>query len=695
MSARPRRGFALLAVLWVIAGLAALALGVSLAAREAVASAHNRNDLVRAQWRAEECVEQARAIIAAAMAGGEWRRLDKVVAAATHAHSDCEVIMRAAGTRLDVNTIDADALGVLLGRLGVPVHERDSLTDALLDWRDRDDDPRPNGAERGWYLSRGLPVPRNGPLADVRELRRVRGFDRVHGLDSLLGTENERIALEHAPLAVLAALPGFSPEAVSRVAELRARGESIGDLIVFAGGLSPNAKDALLARYSDLAARTTVDPDAFTADLDRHRRLAGGARGDRDSPRSVRRARRDRSAAHVGAMSASIGLAVASDELRAVLVRDGTVLWAGRSGRTADAPLPDQVRDLLAQAPARRWMRPRVTGAVGASASQVKRIEGLPPVSDAAALALIVREGAGRFFMRNGIPLETSGVRPVEAGAAWAAAFERPIIAQIEAGSRAAGLRVRAIVPAVVALARANADAHAQWDDGDCRIEFTVSAGELRSVRRIVAGNVPELPSVPAALASLGDDGWRFADAYGASLVPDSEPLAIRPRGAIHAEISRRRLTIAAAACVLAAFLAAAAPGIGAAIDRARAEREFAQLSPHVRAAAVSAEELHRMTRALAESNALAASRRSPTALIAALALALGSGSALVTLRADSAGGMLVLLAPHAARAIAALDSVPGLIAPEIVGPVTREVMGKSEVERVTVRFRLVPVAAK
>ena len=58
-----KRGFALLAVLWVIVGLAGLALGVSLSARNAIASAHNRADITRATWRARECVERARVAI--------------------------------------------------------------------------------------------------------------------------------------------------------------------------------------------------------------------------------------------------------------------------------------------------------------------------------------------------------------------------------------------------------------------------------------------------------------------------------------------------------------------------------------------------------------------------------------------------------------------------------------------------------
>ena len=52
------------------------------------------------------------------------------------------------------------------------------LLDALADWIDTGDEPRPSGAETPYY--KGLKPPytaRNGPLATLEELRLVKGFD--------------------------------------------------------------------------------------------------------------------------------------------------------------------------------------------------------------------------------------------------------------------------------------------------------------------------------------------------------------------------------------------------------------------------------------------------------------------------------------------------------------------------------------
>jgi len=71
ISRREREGFALLAVLWVIVGLASFAFASSIATRNAIASSHNRTDMLRAMWRANACVERARAAIGDALLATE------------------------------------------------------------------------------------------------------------------------------------------------------------------------------------------------------------------------------------------------------------------------------------------------------------------------------------------------------------------------------------------------------------------------------------------------------------------------------------------------------------------------------------------------------------------------------------------------------------------------------------------------
>lgn len=291
MHAPRRRGFALLAVLWVMVGLAALALAARLAARDALAAATYRVTATAARWRAEGCAERARAVIDAALGRreaeetvpGAWAALDDVLASSSTVTlplrgAACDIELTPAGVALDVNSADADMLRRLVRALGAGARA-ESITDAILDWRDADDVPRPLGAEREWYSSRGRYPPRDGPIAARAELARIRGVrdtldegadadDRfAEGLAAALAraltVEPGRVVLARAPSAVMLALPGMTEESVARVLDLRARGERVVDLGRLGSLLSPSARDTLLSHFPELSRAVTPEPDAW------------------------------------------------------------------------------------------------------------------------------------------------------------------------------------------------------------------------------------------------------------------------------------------------------------------------------------------------------------------------------------------------------------------------------------------------
>jgi len=270
-----RNGFALLAALWVTVALSAMALTGLLVAREVMSGGRNRIALMRGQWRAEDCLERARAVINDALSGGHaiprpvgggWEALDRVVAASPAiTDAACDVTLAPAGLAVDVNTADGEQLLALFRAMGIGEPRADSMVDALLDWRDADDIPRPLGAERSWYHAEGRFTPRNGPFADVKELRRVRGFEDLPDsiLDAVFTVEPGRIVWTRAPLVVLASLPGIGEEALARIIERRERGISVADMSALSADLSPGARQLLVARYGDLARLTTDRPDSW------------------------------------------------------------------------------------------------------------------------------------------------------------------------------------------------------------------------------------------------------------------------------------------------------------------------------------------------------------------------------------------------------------------------------------------------
>jgi type II secretory pathway pseudopilin PulG len=278
-----RRGFALLAVLWVLVGLSMLSLGAALTGREALASARNRVALTRAAWVAEGCAETARAAMGEVLGRNEpgsagisdpthtWHALDQAVATSplwTDAAAICELTLVPAGAKVNLSAAGDEQLRRLFGALGFSAEQVDSLTAALLDWEDADDIVRPFGAERVWYDSARRPVPRNGPIADLRELASVRGFESlVPTLDSVAWTEPGPLLLDRASTTALASLPGFSTEVVARVAEWRARGANdsrpLLDLQALISQVPGPAASALAPRVGELPVLQTTAPEVW------------------------------------------------------------------------------------------------------------------------------------------------------------------------------------------------------------------------------------------------------------------------------------------------------------------------------------------------------------------------------------------------------------------------------------------------
>ncbi|MFC1760892.1 hypothetical protein ACFL6U_02300 [Planctomycetota bacterium] len=104
-------------------------------------------------------------------------------------------------SKLNINTATKDQL------MGLPEMTSD-IADAILDWRDRNDQPREEGVEAGYYEQLSIPYTiRNGPFRTVRELLLVKGVeeeeDLFYGEDTNFNNqldENERDGDESLPL---------------------------------------------------------------------------------------------------------------------------------------------------------------------------------------------------------------------------------------------------------------------------------------------------------------------------------------------------------------------------------------------------------------------------------------------------------------------------------------------------------------
>lgn len=172
-----QRGVALVVVLWLVLLLSLLAAAHVFGMRtEARLTAHRVH------------AAQARGLAEA----GVWLAVDGLLAPANaadgaadpaHAHEHAlgagriRIEVQDESGRVDLNYARPAALDALLRGAGVAEGRRVALVDAILDWRDPDDAPRPAGAEADAYRHAGFAYgPKNGPFNSVDELRLVHGM---------------------------------------------------------------------------------------------------------------------------------------------------------------------------------------------------------------------------------------------------------------------------------------------------------------------------------------------------------------------------------------------------------------------------------------------------------------------------------------------------------------------------------------
>jgi len=125
--------------------------------------------------------------------------------------------------RVDLN-VGSDRLIQALVR-GLRLEKAEAIADAILDYRDSDDNRRPAGAEIDEYAAAGRKAgPRNAPFLSVEELGQV------------LGLTSEVVALLRPHLTLNSGLEGIDPAAARpELVEIIARGESGGKVVEIQG----------------------------------------------------------------------------------------------------------------------------------------------------------------------------------------------------------------------------------------------------------------------------------------------------------------------------------------------------------------------------------------------------------------------------------------------------------------------------
>jgi len=184
-AAHARRGLVLAMVLWVVMVMTAIVAVVAQTNRLNMKMAMGSLDQVRCRWACRAGTESAIGILNDDLRASDclqdlWSNNDEDYNNVQLERCAYSVRVVDESSKLNVNTATKEQL------MALPYME-ENIADAILDWRDNDEEVRTEGAEAGYYEN--LPFPytiRNGPFKTLRELLRVKGVtpDLLYGEDA-------------------------------------------------------------------------------------------------------------------------------------------------------------------------------------------------------------------------------------------------------------------------------------------------------------------------------------------------------------------------------------------------------------------------------------------------------------------------------------------------------------------------------
>jgi len=169
-----RRGLVLALVLWVVIVMTAIVAIIGQTNRLNTKLATGALDEVRCKWACRAGTESAIALLNDDLRDSDclqdlWSDNDEDFNNVQLERCAYSVRVTDESGKLNLNTITREQI------MALPYME-ESIADAILDWRDTDQDVRTDGAEAGYYEN--LPFPytiRNGPFKTIRELLCVKG----------------------------------------------------------------------------------------------------------------------------------------------------------------------------------------------------------------------------------------------------------------------------------------------------------------------------------------------------------------------------------------------------------------------------------------------------------------------------------------------------------------------------------------
>lgn len=202
-------------VIWALVLMSSLATGFALGVRHEIRVAGDLASMAQAEAASLAALHKAILAISDPDPDKQWLA-DSSVRRIAWGEAAVTVQVQAENGRIDLNRAPRDLLLGLFEQV-LPDADHDAMIDAILDWRDPDDRPRPDGAEDSDYDRAGYAYPpANRPFRSLNELSQVMGFNRDQVALLLphltIYSRSNRIHAASADVVVLASIPGITLE---------------------------------------------------------------------------------------------------------------------------------------------------------------------------------------------------------------------------------------------------------------------------------------------------------------------------------------------------------------------------------------------------------------------------------------------------------------------------------------------------
>ena len=233
LKSRSDSGFILVAVLWILAALAALASTYSIYLGNAAFATQINDDRLRIRNAISTGIELSAYQL---LAVPEQARPPQGAFTVRLARATIDASFVSESARVDLNAAPQNLLEGLFAAVGVDPAQAASFADRVIGWRKKAD-PVGQNSEVEAYKEAGLDyAPRQAPFQNVLELPLVLGLpphivERILPLVTVYSGHPE-IDIRVAPPEVLAALPNVTPDQLQKVLGARMQNPEDGDALL-------------------------------------------------------------------------------------------------------------------------------------------------------------------------------------------------------------------------------------------------------------------------------------------------------------------------------------------------------------------------------------------------------------------------------------------------------------------------------